>query len=881
MVVSRTQQSPYALKAIDGQEGRVGGYLAAYGTEAEKDFQGEWFDPDTDFRLDIYEGRFPAFYHHGLNQKIKSIKVGSINFVAEPDEIGIWAEAELNLSNKYIQAIHKLALEGKLFWSSGAIPHLVQVEENGRIKTWPIFEGSLTPTPANPRHTNIQQLKSVFSFQGLKAIGLDGLDEYAEEHGLDWADIIGELPEIGQKAEEAVADPPAETEAPPAASSDEPGETPEEQETPDDTPKSESESPEDKPAANTPQSQEVDATEDEPAPKKDESEAPESTPSPQGGAKPQKDSPSSGAVSPTESSDQPKSNDKEGFTMEEHMKSLISTVADGLKVSLSEDGQDNVWKKMYADTKEDVHAAFGKETEVDIGHMKFKLRDSSYRKALANYIRDEEKDKEPEKGEGEDEALKSLADEIIAGNKRDGETDKDTDDQDGKGGTLKHQQYDGVREGPHFIQDMNLKSLYDQLDWMDMSYLYDMRMKACLDPQRRRTFHVPNFFGNMLYDKFHKVSDNWAEWLNYEDDNYEPGKDAPLALKAMYRIGQDMHRHGGMKANELEHTSNTGFGAEWIATLWQAELWRLMLNNTMIASQFRTFDMPSDPFTIPLEGDVLTVESATETTDSANFTLLGPVTQSNIPTDNMTITAQKLGINSKLSKEITEDAIISMLPYNRERQMLSMMRTMDRVLMNADATTGNTNINTIGSTPTSKSDFLLGFKGLAKIAHDNGALKDAGGGNPGLLAFRDLHDNLDDEFLNMNSDLFYAVTPKVFTRLKSMDKFLESEVQSGRVTGQFGNIDGVPVISSHLFGDANAEGKKSATAGNNTTGRAMVVFRPQFLIGYRRRIDTWMQYVGASDAFHLGMWVRFTFDKRDDDRDAVVLMHNIGVGSAA
>ena len=58
--------------------------------------------------------------------------------------------------------------QGVLSWSSGSLPHLVEVGAEGRIKRWPIVEGSLTPTPAEPRHSCVQTLKSAY-----KSLGLD------------------------------------------------------------------------------------------------------------------------------------------------------------------------------------------------------------------------------------------------------------------------------------------------------------------------------------------------------------------------------------------------------------------------------------------------------------------------------------------------------------------------------------------------------------------------------------------------------------------------------------------------------------------------------------------------------------------------------------
>ena len=154
------------VKMIDESAGRVGGYLLAWGQPHKRDMQGEYFTPETDVGLDWYERR-PVLYHHGLDGALKAAVIGVIDRLA-PDEIGLWAEAQLDLHKRYVRAVQRLVDQGVLSWSSGSLPHLVEVEAGGRIKRWPIVEGSLTPSPAEPRRTDVRTLKSAY-----KALGLD------------------------------------------------------------------------------------------------------------------------------------------------------------------------------------------------------------------------------------------------------------------------------------------------------------------------------------------------------------------------------------------------------------------------------------------------------------------------------------------------------------------------------------------------------------------------------------------------------------------------------------------------------------------------------------------------------------------------------------
>ncbi len=164
------------VKMIDAPAGRVGGYMLVWGEADRRDLQGEFFTPQTDVGLDWYEQR-PVLYHHGLDGALKAAVIGVIDTL-RPDETGLWAEAQLDLHKRYVRAVRRLVDLGVLSWSSGSLPHLVDVGEDGRIKCWPIVEGSLTPTPAEPRQTDVQTLKSAYKSLGLDVsrLGIEATD---------------------------------------------------------------------------------------------------------------------------------------------------------------------------------------------------------------------------------------------------------------------------------------------------------------------------------------------------------------------------------------------------------------------------------------------------------------------------------------------------------------------------------------------------------------------------------------------------------------------------------------------------------------------------------------------------------------------------------
>jgi len=146
------------IKAVGS--GKVAGYLIRYSDPTTPDLTGDFFAAGTDYGV-VDGASLPVYYQHGLDPEIKANRIG--RGVIKYDEVGLWFEAQLEMRNEYEKMIYALAEQGKLGLSSGAAGHLVEREAEGksyRIKTWPIAEASLTPTPAEPRNS-VMPIKSL------------------------------------------------------------------------------------------------------------------------------------------------------------------------------------------------------------------------------------------------------------------------------------------------------------------------------------------------------------------------------------------------------------------------------------------------------------------------------------------------------------------------------------------------------------------------------------------------------------------------------------------------------------------------------------------------------------------------------------------------
>jgi HK97 family phage major capsid protein len=141
------------IKALTAETATVAGYGVIFGGA---DLSGESFAPDTDYMLDLAPTKL-VFYDHTLGSVKHAIgKTVSV----EPDEYGLWVEAELDRHKTYVDQVLQLVKQGAIGWSSGSVGHLTR-REGKSITQWPIVEMSLTPTPAEPRTLGIEIIKSL------------------------------------------------------------------------------------------------------------------------------------------------------------------------------------------------------------------------------------------------------------------------------------------------------------------------------------------------------------------------------------------------------------------------------------------------------------------------------------------------------------------------------------------------------------------------------------------------------------------------------------------------------------------------------------------------------------------------------------------------
>lgn len=181
-------------------DGKLGGWMVLFGDPDNTDLSRyrDYFAPDTDYGLDEDgSGKSFVLYNHGLDPVLGTRRLGTASL--KKLDLGIWGETQLAMRDEYEHDLEKLAMAGKLGWSTGTASHLVKREKqtNGSHKItqwWLGLDTSFTPRPAEPR-TRVLPIKAWQeeaepALKALSQAGLSPADDAASAQNIQLAEIV-------------------------------------------------------------------------------------------------------------------------------------------------------------------------------------------------------------------------------------------------------------------------------------------------------------------------------------------------------------------------------------------------------------------------------------------------------------------------------------------------------------------------------------------------------------------------------------------------------------------------------------------------------------------------------------------------------------------
>lgn len=401
---------------------------------------------------------------------------------------------------------------------------------------------------------------------------------------------------------------------------------------------------------------------------------------------------------------------------------------------------------------------------------------------------------------------------------------------------------------------------YDHLDGNDLALLYGV-MKASGK-------HMSETAIKACAVKFETQPDKHGE--------------AAVAVKALFDIG-------GIKANELNHTTQAGFGDEWIGVAYSTRLWEAIRQGTFVGQRLSAgaIEVPpgNESIFLPLEGADPTFYKVGETTGNNATTGIPDATvpASKVATDRKQLTLAKMGARTIWSGEMEEDSLIAFVSQLRRQLETAGMETFEHVLIDGDTATGATvNINDIAGTPAGNEAFLLvnGFRKSPLVTTT------ANSRSAGALTAEDFLEtlklmglagrNADKRYTEFILDKWTSWKALELPEVKTRDVFAQPTLENGELTGIYGYKVNTSAFmhwanQDATFGlKANTAGKVDLdTAANNTTGSILAVRFDQWQLGFRRRMTIETQRIPQADATQIVALMRFGLVQRDTEAAAI------------
>jgi HK97 family phage major capsid protein len=322
-------------------------------------------------------------------------------------------------------------------------------------------------------------------------------------------------------------------------------------------------------------------------------------------------------------------------------------------------------------------------------------------------------------------------------------------------------------------------------------------------------------------------------------------------------------------------TAESGYGAELVGVQYVADLWEAARRTDDLVNLIAEIPMTAPTAYVPVDAglpEMLLVAENTANNSSAYAT-------SKTGSSRRTFTARKFTIHEMWSAEMAEDSIVPYIPFLRAKLGMSAGLHLGSAIYNGDTTNAGTgNINSDDADPADTRHYLA-FDGIRHywLVDDTGnGVNQAGA--PTLSTLRNARllmagsnnsvNSLDNIAWDDPDNLVYVCDAATryalmnFDEVKTVDRFGDlATIRTGKIQA----IDGVPILSPGYATKAEADGKLSETASNNTLGHLTVFNRRGWLRGQLRQVQVFVDRVQGTDQFRLELYTRVAFQRWGTD----------------
>lgn len=347
-----------------------------------------------------------------------------------------------------------------------------------------------------------------------------------------------------------------------------------------------------------------------------------------------------------------------------------------------------------------------------------------------------------------------------------------------------------------------------------------------------------------------------------------------LAEKAVKHYeGQGRKDFGeGIKADELNYSTSSGYGDEWVPTLEASTLWAKIQLAAKVAPLFKSIAMPSNPYEYPLDVSGPTIYTVAEAVASTEgYPSATPGTSSRIVTGKKTFTAKKMGALTYFSEELVEDAIIPVLSQLKADFYDAMTRGLDRALISGDeaGATSTTNISHDGAEESAAAWYACtdGLRHQALIVDTTFSPAY----DVGVPTYDDIRQvqrlmGTGGKYGMVPSDLVLICDTGIAMALADLDEAITIDKLGPKatiLTGMLAAIKGIAIVGVEEYDLTDAAGKIHSTAGNNVKGSFLIVNKRGAMLAYRRKLTMVVDRIPYSDMRYIIASLRFDIQYRE------------------
>jgi len=361
------------------------------------------------------------------------------------------------------------------------------------------------------------------------------------------------------------------------------------------------------------------------------------------------------------------------------------------------------------------------------------------------------------------------------------------------------------------------------------------------------------------------------------------------AAKGALKMAQrNVHGGAAVKANELNYSTYTSYGDEWIGVTYSNSLWDKIRLATPIVGKIPTVTVPqgSESVSIPLLGASPTFYKVAQATaqDANPGRSTVTYTTGKLGTSAQSLTVSKLGAAVNWSSELDEDSFIPWVQELRRDLTNEAAEILEHLVIDGDTvTTATTNINNIAGTPAATAVYLVmnGFRKLALVTNT------ANSRSAGTLAIEDYLETLkllgmagknaaDRNAVSFITDMHTYWKSFDLAELKTRDVFAQPTIENGTLTSVYGR-ELIATPNMHRANQDATYGLKANTAGkvdldtaaNNVAGAILAVRWDQWRFGYKRMMNFEIQREPLSDSTLIVVNMRVGMINRDNEAAAI------------